>query len=266
VTPHKDNVVAAIARARAELDQALGELARLPAFDPGVVGFTAHALGNFLTVTDGTVELLIRALGDYPDPNVHNWLEGLRQVTHLMMHSANQLVTASVSGNSRLVFSEVDLVVLVRRACDYYQRGADRKQIRIEFEAPPELPAVWTSRVGAAAVLDNLVSNAVKYSPPGKRVRVRLRAEPDGVVCSVQDEGPGLTAVEQAKLFQRGVTLGAVPTGGESSTGFGLAVARELVGQLGGTIRCESQHGQGATFSFRLPLAGAGRGGQSASP
>jgi signal transduction histidine kinase len=119
--------------------------------------------------------------------------------------------------------------------------------------------------------LDTRLSNAVKYSPPGKRVWVRLRAEADGVVCGVQDEGPGLTATDQAKLFQRGVTLSATPTGGEPSTGFGLAVARELVGQLGGSIWCESRPGQGACFSFRLPLASAARrdagpGSQPASP
>jgi two-component system, sensor histidine kinase LadS len=271
MTPQKDKVVASVARARAELDQALADLARLPAFDPGVVGFTAHALGNFLTVTDGTVELLVIALRDYPDPNVHNWLEGLRQVTSLMMHATNQLVTASAAGDSRLVFTEVDTVVLVRRACDYYQRVAERKQIQLLFEAAPDIPFAWTSRVATAAVLDNLVSNAVKYSPPGKRIWVRLRAEAEGVVCSVQDEGPGLTAEDQAKLFQRGVTLSAAPTGGETSTGFGLAVARELVGQLGGTIRCECQPGQGACFSFRLPLARVGRsepwpGSQPGSP
>src|SRR5262249_48918771 len=113
MTPHKDKVVASVARARAELDQALADLARLPAFDPGVVGFTAHALGNFLTVTDGTVELLAMALRDYPNPDVHNWLEGLRQVTQLMMHTTNQLVTATAAGDARLVLTEVDLVVLV---------------------------------------------------------------------------------------------------------------------------------------------------------
>jgi len=103
-------------------------------------------------------------------------------------------------------------------------------------------------------VLDNLLSNAVKYSTPGKRIWVRLQPGLGSIVFSVQDEGPGLSLEDQAKLFQKGVRLNSLPTGGEPSTGFGLAVAKELVSQLGGKIWCESQPGRGACFSFRLPI------------
>src|SRR5205085_12319122 len=107
---------------------------------------------------------------------------------------------------------------------------------RFLCEPAAHVPWVWTDRVALAAVLDNRLSNAVKYSEPGKRVWVRLRAEADHVVCSVQDEGPGLSPADQENLFQRGVRLSAVPTGGEPSTGYGLAVAKELVGNLGGAL------------------------------
>ena len=102
-------------------------------------------------------------------------------------------------------------------------------------------------------MLENLLSNAVKYSPSGKRIWVQLSAELDGVVCSVRDEGPGLSDEDQAKLFHRGAQLTPKPTGGESSTGYGFAVAKELIESLGGTIWCESVLGQGSCFSFRLP-------------
>jgi signal transduction histidine kinase len=108
----------------------------------------------------------------------------------------------------------------------------------------------------------------VKYSPLGKRVWVRVRPEAEHVVCSVQDEGPGLGPEDRAKLFQRGVRLSAVPTGGEPSTGYGLAVAKELVSQLGGEIWCDSQPGQGACFSIRLPVwrEGGNEPGSGSSP
>jgi signal transduction histidine kinase len=115
-------------------------------------------------------------------------------------------------------------------------------------------PFVWADRVAVAAVLDNLLSNAVKFSPSQKRVWVRVTAEPTHLVCTVQDEGPGLSVEDQPRLFQRGVRLSNVPTGGEPSTGYGLAVAKDLIGKLGGELWCESQRGQGASFSFRLPL------------
>ena len=107
--------------------------------------------------------------------------------------------------------------------------------------------------MAVAAVLDNLLSNAVKYSLPGKRIWVQIFAAQNGVVCGVRDEGPGLTPEDQAKLFQRGSRLTPKPTGGEPSTGYGLAVAKEFIERLGGTIRCESVLGQGSCFSFQLP-------------
>jgi signal transduction histidine kinase len=113
-------------------------------------------------------------------------------------------------------------------------------------------------------VLDNLLSNAVKFSPPQKRIWVRVTAEPADLVCTVQDEGPGLSAEEQARLFQRGVRLSPVPTGGEPSNGYGLAVAKELLEKIEGEIWCESQPGQGASFSFRLLMYSEERHGAAA--
>ena len=105
-----------------------------------------------------------------------------------------------------------------------------------------------------AAVLDNLLSNAVKYSPRDRRIWVELRGERDGAVCSVRDEGPGLTSDEQVRLFRPGVRLGTTPSGGEPSSGYGLAVAMSFVDRLGGELTCASTPGRGTTFSFWLPM------------
>lgn len=105
----------------------------------------------------------------------------------------------------------------------------------------------------ALDTLDNLVSNAVKYSQPAKQVWVEVRNESSWAVCSVKDEGPGLSQEDQLKLFHRGERRTPKPTGGEASSGYGLAVAQELVEKMDGEIRCESTLGQGSWFSFRLP-------------
>jgi signal transduction histidine kinase len=252
--PNKDNIVAAIGRARVELDQALEELARLPAFETGAVGLSTHALNNYLTVAQGVLGLLSAALNCYPDADVRNWLQSLHQVTGLMDHTVGQLMGRSLGGPPRLVFASCDLTTGLRRACAFYQRIADRKQIRILCEPADDIPFIWTDHVVVAAVLDNLLSNAVKYSARGGRVWVRLQPAPESVVVSVQDEGQGISLEEQGKLFQKGVRLSPLPTDGEPSTGFGLAVAKELVDQLRGEIWCKSAPGQGACFSFRLPI------------
>ncbi len=226
----------------------------MPAFDPGAIAFSAHALNNYLAVIGGTVELLLGSLRDHPDPQIRNWLEGLGHVTELMCHTVSRLITSSAPKDAKLRFLKWDLAPLVRRACNYYQRLADQKNIFIVCECASDIPPVWTDPVAVVAVMDNLLSNAIKYSFPGKKIWVQLRREMTSVVCGVRDEGPGLSQEDQAKLFQRGIQLSSVATGGESSSGYGLAVAKELIDKLDGDLWCESTLGAGACFSFRLPV------------
>jgi signal transduction histidine kinase len=250
----KDEIITSLQAAQAELDKALGNLAQLPAFDASRVQFAAHTLSNYLTVIAGGIELLQLHLNDHPDAQTHRGLGSLRHATTLMTHTVLELMNASTAEREQFLWEKVDLPTLVQRACDHYRRVADRKQIAISVEADVSSPFVWADRVAVAAVLDNLLSNAVKFSSPQQRIWVRVTAEPAHLVCTVQDEGPGLSVEEQTRLFQRGVRLSPVPTGGEPSSGYGLAVAKELIEKLNGEIWCESRPEQGASFSFRLPM------------
>jgi signal transduction histidine kinase len=249
----KNQIVSGILRAQSELEAVLSELEKLPAVSESAVHFAAHALNNYLTVTGGTVELLLLMLKEHPDSKVRTGLEALQQATNLMTHTVSQLVNAQTDLGAEMRFEKVDLPIMAQRFRIFYQRIADQKQIQCLSGSTVDVPPAWTDRVATAAVLDNLFSNAVKYSPPGKRIWVEVVARQDGVVCNVRDEGPGLSQEDQAKLFQRGTTLTPKPTGGEPSTGYGLAVAKQLIEKVGGTIWCESVLGQGACFSFRLP-------------
>jgi signal transduction histidine kinase len=249
----KQQVINSIVQARGDLESALADLEKLPAFDPSTVPFAAHALLNFLSVTEKTVELLRKSLPSNVASDVQPLLDGLRHATHLMTHTVSQLVNNVPIGELKLRFEKIDLSHMVGRACVYYERMAFRKHIRLIFDDTVDVPLVWSDRVAVAAVLDNLLSNAVKYSPIGEAIRVKVGARNGHAICSVQDEGPGISADDQKRLFQRGVQLGTPPTGGEASSGYGLAVAKDLIEQLGGTIWVDSEKGQGACFSFRLP-------------
>ena len=253
MTDPKQEIIASITRARADLDQALVDLERLPAVEPGSVAYAAHALNNYLTITDGTIELLARHSLSNADPEARTWLAALQEITARMAYTVAHLMNAATQGAPELRPEEVDLVPGVRRLCDFYQRIAAPKQITIIFETSAESVAAWTDRVAMAAILDNLLSNAVKFSPLGRRVWVRVSTEPASVVCSVQDEGPGISAEDQLKLFRRGSRLSATPTAGEPSAGYGLAIAKDLTDRLGGEIWCKSQAGAGACFSIRMP-------------
>jgi signal transduction histidine kinase len=105
--------------------------------------------------------------------------------------------------------------------------------------------------------IDNLVTNAIKYSPPGKPILIAVRRQNDQVTVSVTDEGPGLTPEDRSKLFRKFQRLSPQPTAGESSTGLGLSVTKEIIEMHGGTIRVESEPGKGSTFTIELPSGGA---------
>jgi signal transduction histidine kinase len=249
----KDKIASAIVRAQMELEEALSELEAMPALSPGAVAFAAHTLNNYLTVTGGTVELMLGRLADSPDQQVKTWLDGLQHVTNLMQRTVSQLMNVASATESNFRLEKADLLTLVQRVCHYYQRMADQKGIRVIAGSAGQVPPVWTDRVAVAAVLDNLLSNAVKYSLSGKQIDVQLRGENGWVRCDVRDKGPGLSKEDQDKLFQKGVRLTPKPTGGELSMGYGLAVAKELMEKMGGEIWCESVLGQGACFSIRVP-------------
>ena len=102
-------------------------------------------------------------------------------------------------------------------------------------------------------VFENLVSNAVKYSPPGKKIFVRLKAEAGVVRFEVEDQGPGLSKEDQKKLFGKFARLSAKPTGGEHSTGLGLSIVKRLVEAMNGKVWCESELGMGAKFIVTIP-------------
>jgi two-component system sensor histidine kinase/response regulator len=252
----KEKAIAAMARAQVELERAMAEMDKLPALDIHSIALAAHALSNFLTVSRGVVDLLIPLLSEHPDRQIGVWVEGLAHANDLMAHIVSLLMNNAIGANPTLRLDDVDLARLVERACAYYQRSATLKGVELVYDRGGISPPVRADRVLVAAVLDNLLSNAAKYSPPGGHIWVTVRAERDGVVCSVRDEGPGLSAADQQRLFLPGVRLTPTPSGGESSSGYGLAIAKRFVDLLGGELTCTSTPGQGATFSLWLPPVG----------
>jgi len=251
---HRAKIMESIQRAEKELVSALASIDHLPDVDRDGIAFTSHALNNYLSVCSGTIDILKDMLSDHEDPEVPVMLNILRHSTDLMSHSVCRLVYGSNGRPPALSYSPVNLTRLMERITEFYSNLASEKPVEILFAPTLQPVQVWTDRVAVSAILDNFLSNAVKYSSPGSRVWVRLEKQADFAVCSVRDEGPGLSLEDQRKIFQRGTKLTPRPTAGEPSTGYGLSVAKELTELLGGEISCESKLGAGTTFSLRLPL------------
>jgi len=109
-------------------------------------GFVAHAMNNYLTITDATVSLLTHELRSYPKRDVGIWLEGLRHTAALMHHTVGRLLRASTPSSFPLKPDHVNVSVLMERACEYYQRIADRKQLKITCAAVGDVPPAWADR------------------------------------------------------------------------------------------------------------------------
>jgi signal transduction histidine kinase len=249
----KKQIKEALENARTNLDQAIADLDTLPEIDAETVGYTAHKLKNYLTVVGATAELLEVYLAGHPDEQVKIWVEGLQHAIHLMKHDVGRLMISANGSELKLKLEKVDIALLAFRMCNFYRHKAAWKKIEINSEFESDGCLAWTDRVSVAVVLDNLLSNALKFSETGKQIWVGVRAEPNHIVCTVRDEGPGLSAEDQTRLFQKGIRLSNSPTGGEPSLGYGLVIAKDLVEKLDGSIWCESQPGQGAGFHVRLP-------------
>lgn len=165
-------------------------------------------------------------------------------------------LSALETGSIQTEPGEIAVACLADDILARHEPAASAKGISLVRPEGAEEARAFADPRFAAAVLDNLVSNAIKFSPRGATVRVAV-AEREGMVrVSVQDQGPGLTEEDMKRLFGRFARLSAQPTGGEKSIGLGLSIARQMVEACGGRIWAESEPGHGATFQVELPRSG----------
>ena len=247
---HRDRAEAVAAHRVAEATNAA--LLKTDQLRTDLLGFAAHDLRSPLTGIVGFADMI----GEDAEPgsDLADFVGVIRKDAQRMLSLIDDLlVTAAIDGQGvTLNAAPADLSALVREVVAAYRPRAEAKgqSLRLVGADAPAVAALDVERF--REVVDNVVSNAVKYTPPGGAVEVAVRAGPSHAV-SVSDTGPGLTAEDQRKLFGRFQRLSARPTGGESSTGLGLAIARDLVELHGGAIAVESGPGRGATFTITVP-------------
>ena len=146
-------------------------------------------------------------------------------------------------------FSDVDISALVRDSVATAALGQD--EVPVVAEIAPGVPSIRGDAERLRQIFGNLIENAVKYSPAGEPVEVRVTQSNGAVVVSVQDRGPGIKPDDQRLIFEK---FGRVAgTGSKPGTGLGLFIARSIAETHGGTIAVSSSPGRGATFTVKLP-------------
>jgi two-component system, sensor histidine kinase and response regulator len=236
------------------------------------MGIVAHDLRNPLGAVKGYAELISEEtealqLVDAPESDrarleLRRSSARIREATAHMAEMVQNLLDANriERGEMKLNLGPTDLAALVSSVVDIQRPRAAAKQQILQLQSNPSPLKVAVDPNVMVQVLENLVSNAVKYSPPAKNIFVRLKKQASAVRIEVQDEGPGLSAEDQKKLFGKFARLSAKPTGGEHSTGLGLSIVKRMVEAMRGQVWCESEPGKGATFIVSLPIDTAEEG------
>jgi two-component system, sensor histidine kinase and response regulator len=249
----------ALARIRTHLHNRhlLQQLKAADAAKNRFLGMCAHDLRNPLASIRGLAEFLqdplVGALNAEQKELAHN----IQTTAQSMLQLVNELLDVAIieAGELRLDRKPADLRDLVARSVSLASFDAARKETRIEFQLPPPAPAIQVDAEKIRQVLSNLLSNAVKFSPPGSRIRIRFEADPEQQSFTVFDQGPGIPEGEHSLLFKNFGRLSTRPTGGEKSTGLGLAICRKIVAAHGGTIGAQNQREGGCAFTVTLPMA-----------
>ncbi len=246
-----------------------------------IMGIVAHDLKNPIAAVRGFADLIHTGLVEKPQTEeiagvivgtadrMLGLVENLLDVNRLEQEGAHFTLIA------------FDCTPIIESVIEQYQQAAAAKDISLHYSSLTSRNIIFADEQALMQVLDNLVSNAVKYSPHGKNVFVRIKdngngqrvnnnTEPSSLDSSflihhpsafipclrieVADEGPGISPEDMKKLFGKFARLSARPTGGEHSTGLGLSIVKKMVEAMNGRVWCESELGKGATFIVELPM------------
>jgi len=244
-------------RTHLALKRARDDLKQLAEDRDELLGILTHDLKNHLGGMDMSAQLLRDRTEAMADPKLRLMAENISHSSSQMLAFVKEfLANASADHGVQVRTEPVNLSDAAARAVQQHQEAAKQKQLVLQVVLPPNGSLVQADGAALNQVLDNLLSNAIKFSSPGKQVRLTV-CPPSAryVECQVQDEGPGFSPEDKARMFRRYGRLSARPTGGEPSTGLGLSIVKKLVLAMQGELACESTPGNGATFAFRLPRA-----------
>lgn len=220
-----------------------------------LLGLTAHDLKNPIN----SISMLSKVLRDADElsqEEIKEYSSDIASTAERMLTLIKELLdfNAIEEGRIKIKPEELELNEIISEVTDFYIKNAEKKDISISIELPNETVYVKIDRNAIVQILDNLISNAVKYTFPGKKVSIILRKSNDLATVEVKDEGPGFTDEDKKKLFQKFSKLSAKPTAGEHSTGLGLSIVKKYADLIGADIKLESEAGKGSTFFISLPI------------
>jgi PAS domain S-box-containing protein len=252
-------------RVQAELERMLSleriHVERLRTLDKVKDEFVAgasHELRTPLTSIQGYAELLLDGTAGPLNEDQRAYLLTIHRNGERLERLVDDLLFAARAdaGKLELTLAEVDLEQLVLESVESARPAAEQNDIRLECSTTA-VPAIAGDAARLSQLLDNLVSNGIKFTPPGGRVTVTLTGNGRSAVVDVSDTGIGIPSGERSRLFERFFRSTLATERAIQGTGLGLSITKDIAESHGGHIACESTEGKGTTFRVELPFAGA---------
>jgi PAS domain S-box-containing protein len=227
---------------------------RLDEMKSHFVATVSHDLRSPLNMISGYAELM--ELAGSLNPEQADYLTKIQHATRRMCGLvANLLDLGRIEAGVGFVMRPCDMGAILVAAVDGYRMAAGEKQIELMLQLPPDLPVVQGDETRLRQVVDNLVSNALSYTPPGGVVRVWSEVVDDALTVRVQDSGIGIAPADLPQVFEPFFRSGSAKAINGEGTGLGLAIVKRLVEEHGGSVDVESAVGAGSLFCFTLPVA-----------
>lgn len=233
----------------------IDDLSKANAAKNHFLGIAAHDLRNPLTSIRGLSEFMLDGSSGELSEDQRAMVRSVHNATQVMLDLLNELLDISIieSGEMRLDLTPTNLADIVHDAVFLNGLTAARKQMKISCRPIKPSHALCIDARKIRQVIDNLLSNAIKFSPPGTTITVEFTEDGTHQTLSVQDQGPGIPPDEMNMLFTSFGRTSVKPTGGEKSTGLGLAICRKIVEAHHGTISAINREAGGADFRIALP-------------
>lgn len=218
-----------------------------------VLSTTAHDLKNPISIMPLLADLI---MANKEDPAaIDDISKQIKDAGRRMAKTINTLIENALenSENIHLRLKAFDLSKLIKGVVEANKAHARKKGQKLTYSfSGPCITYADHSKITEA--VNNVINNAIKYSMPEKKIDVNLKSNEGKAVIRITDEGPGLTKDDKKNLFRRFVSLSAGPTGGETSTGLGLSITKDIIEAHNGSIYAKSE-GKGTSFIIELPLA-----------
>lgn len=235
-----------------ELEQSSEQMKELVQEKQQIIGIVSHDLKGPFNRIFALVNLMNLSTENLTEDQI-DYLNKIHQISADGLSMVRNLLDNRMMEDNgfNLAREKVNLATLLGSMIKNYQVLAEKKGIHFHFESPPQI-ILFSDKVYLTRVFENLVSNALKFSSSGENVCVSITEGEEKIFVSIQDEGPGISEEDQAKLYQKLQRLSARPTGGESSTGLGLWIVKTIIDKMEGAIQCKSIEGSGTTFTITL--------------